>query len=120
MRSFLITLILFFATCSLIVLNNRYITATAEQITSLVDDKHFLEDPEDSITELEKHWEANHPIVGLSVGYKELDRMSDLIIDLRTYHNAENTAEVTRVRVMIAEAANEISRLEQFSIENLF
>ena len=119
MRSFIITTLLFLSMCAAIALNNGYIRDSAEYITTCVSDEVFEADPEEAIDSLDSFWEKNHPIVGLSVGYKELDRMSDLILDLRTYFEMGNSSEVLRLRVMIRECADEISRLEKFGLENL-
>ena len=119
MRSFIITLFLFAATCALIVANNIYIKNTAEQIVESVSGEEFDEEPIQATESLNDFWEKHHPIVGLSVGYKELDRMSDLIIDLKIQLQLGNQSEVTRLRAMIVECADEISRLEHFHLENL-
>lgn len=119
MRSFIITALLFFLMCGGIFINNRYINQSAEHIREYVSDENFERNPETAIKELDDFWKKNHSVVGLSVGYKELDRLSDLIIDLKTYFELGNASEVTRIRVMINESADEISRLERFSLENL-
>ena len=118
-KSFIATLFLFSAICGIIVTNNIYIKRTAEHIVESVSDEAFSEDPKGAAAELEDFWSKNHPIVGLSVGYKELDRMSDLIIDLKVQLELGNHKEAERLRVMIVECADEISRLERFDLENL-
>ena len=119
MRSFIITSLLFTAVLWVIFFNGNYINSSAEYIVECVEDSTFEADPIGCIESLENFWKENQAKVGLSVGYKELDRMSDLIIDLRTYFELGNSAEVKRVRVLIVETADEISRLERFSLENL-
>ena len=119
MRSFIITALLFFLMCGGIFINNGYINQSAEYIRECVSDENFESDPEAAIKELDDFWKKNHSVVGLSVGYKELDRISDLIIDLKTYFELGNSSEVFRIRAMIDECADELSRLERFSLENL-
>lgn len=119
MRSFIITAFLFLIMLSIVYFNNSYIRSSADYICDCVSDAEFEASPDDAIKKLDEFWEKNHPIVGLSVGYKELDRMSDLILDLKIYHEAGNSTEVSRIRVLICECANEISRLEKFGLENL-
>ena len=119
MRAIIITVLIFIFMCCIIFANNIYIKETAEFICECVSEGEFERDPSESIQKLDEFWQKNHPIVGLSVGYKELDRMSDLIIDLKVYHELGNTAEVLRVRALIIETADEISRLEKFELENL-
>lgn len=118
MRSLIITLILFLSMCGVIVMNNLYIHRSADYIVSLVEEE-FEKSPEEVIKELDRFWQKNHAIVGLSVGYKELDKMSDLILDLKIYFELGIDSEVKRVRILIVETADEISRLEKISIENL-
>ncbi|MBO5415626.1 MAG: DUF4363 family protein [Clostridia bacterium] len=119
MRSFIITVLLFILVCAVIVINNNYIRSSAEYIAERVSEEYFEENPERAISELEDFWKKNHPMISMSVGFKELDRMSDLIIDLKTYHMLGIDSEVVLTRVMIVETADEISRLERFGLENL-
>ena len=119
MKSLIITVILFFLLCTIIFANNIYIKRTAGFICKCVSEDVFEKDPLLATEKLDEFWRKNHPIVGLSVGYKELDRMSDLIIDLRIYIEIGNESEIKRIRALIAEGANEISRLEFFKLENL-
>lgn len=119
MRSFIATLLLFISICTVIVINNNYIKRSAEYITERVSEEVFEENPEKAIAELEEFWKKNHPIISMSVGFKELDRMSDLIIDLKTYYELGIASEVAHTRVMIIETVDEISRLERFGLENL-
>ena len=119
MRSLIITVILFAAMCTAIVFNNLYIKNAAKFIEACVSDEEFERDPEAAIEKLDDFWQKNHSIVGLSVGYKELDRLSDLIIDLRVYTELHKPDDVEHVRAMIVESADEISRLERFKLENL-
>ena len=119
MRSFIVTIFLFIIICLIIFFNNLYIKSTASHITELVESKEFDDNPNSTIKEIEILWEKKQRFVSMSVGYKELDRMSDLILDLKTYFELGNIDEVKRIRVLIVEAAAEISRLERFSIENI-
>ena len=119
MRSLVITLLLIFAMLGAIALNNVYIRKTSEFISNCINEENFEADPKGSIETLDKFWQKNHPIVGLSVGYKELDQMSDLIVELRIYHELGDKGEIRRVRALILETADEISRLERFALENL-
>lgn len=111
MKVLAITLILFTAMLFVISQNYIYINEVSEQIITLVNDG--------SIYELEEYWNENLLYVGFSVGYRELDRMSELIVELKSYYEAGYTAEFMRVRHLVAEAAGDISRLEKFSLENL-
>ena len=119
MRTFIITLLIFIAMCGTISFNNKYVKDCAAYISECVSDENFCDDPNAAVSRLENFWEKNHHFVGLSVGFKELDRMSELIIDLKSYTELGNSTEVKRLRALIIDSADDISRLEQFDIENL-
>lgn len=119
MRSFLITLILFFVVISAITLNSHYISNLTDTIIEYTSDEEFKKAPEDALRRLESLWEKNKILVEFSIGYRECDRMSELILDLRECIETENSAEERRVRTLISDCASDISRLEKFSFENL-
>ncbi len=119
MRSFVATILIFIFVCGIIVVNNRYVKDCASYICECVSEESFYNDPNAAVNRLEDFWEKNHPFIGLSVGFKELDRMSELIIELKSYTELGNTSEIKRLRMLIIDSADDISRLEKFDIENL-
>ncbi len=120
MRSFIITSLLFTIMIFSITANAIYVSRTADKIKEYVEGEEFEKAPEASMTALESLWEDNRIILELSVGYKEMDLISELILDLKHYVNINNTEETKRIRTLIADAADDISRLERLSLESLF
>lgn len=119
MRSFIATILIFIFMCVAISFNNRYVKDCASYICECISDESFYDDPSTAVNRLEAFWKKNHPFVGLSVGFKELDRMSELIIELKSYTELGNMSEAKRLRMLIIDSADDISRLEKFDIENL-
>ena len=119
MRAFIVTIIIFIFTCGIILLNNHYVKDCAAYISECVSDEVYCKDPTATVNKLEAFWKKNHPFVGLSVGFRELDRMSDLIIDLKSCIELGKTDDAKRLRMLIIDSADDISRLEKFDIENL-
>ena len=119
MRTFIITLALFFAVISMIVINSIYVRDITSTITDYASDEEFNKAPEDALERLESFWNKNKLFLEFSVSYRETDRMSEYIIGLRECINNKNTDEAKRIRTLIADCAADISRLERLSIENL-
>ena len=119
MRSFIITAFLFFLMLGVIFFNKQYVESSAAFIIECVKIENLENDPLVYAEKLENFWNKNMPKLGLSVGFKELDRMSELIIDLKAYMELGNAGEVMRTAKLIEETADDISRLERFTLENM-
>lgn len=119
MRSLIITLTLFTVMLSAIALNSQFIQSSTDRIIAYTSDDAFKKAPEDALWRLESFWEDNKIPLEFSVGHKECDRMSELILDLRECVESGNEKEARRVRALISDCAADISRLERLSIENL-
>lgn len=119
MRSFIITLILLIALISAITANALYINDTTAKIIELTNDEGFKKAPEDALLRLESFWEEKKILIEFSIGYRETDRMSELILDLRECIETENAIEERRVRTLITDCASDIARLERLGLENL-
>lgn len=119
MRSFIITVILFCIVLSAIILNAQYISRTTATIIEYTNENEFKKAPEDALLRLESFWEQNKILLEFSIGYRETDRMSELILDLRECIETQNSAEARRVRTLISDCASDIARLERLCIENL-
>lgn len=119
MRSFITTLILFAIMIAVIFLNGSYVRQTSLRLEEFVSDDFFEHDPERAIESLDEFWQKNSSLISISVGYRELDRISELIIDLKMYFRFGDTNSVIKTRALIADAANDLSRLEKFNLENL-
>ena len=119
MRSFIATIFIFLLTCTMIFFNNRYVKDCSDHILEAIDPEEFYIDPALHAENLESFWEKKKSFLGLSIASSELERISDLIIELKTFIILENFQEVEHLRVLIGDSANDLSRLERFEIENL-
>ena len=71
------------------------------------------------LEELEAFWQKNRSWIALSVSFRELDHVSELIVQLRWANEIGDDAEFLRYRLLLQEAIEELSRTERLSIENL-
>lgn len=117
MRSFVVTAIILLIMIIMILLNSLYVTKITEKIELLVLAEDF---GSDSVEELEVIWNKAHPILSLSSSYTEIDRMSELITELKFYSENGNRREKDRIRLLIKDTASDIRRTEEFDFENIF
>ncbi|MBE6597754.1 MAG: hypothetical protein E7641_08830 [Ruminococcaceae bacterium] len=105
MRSFIITASIFILMLIVITLNSIYVRETTAEIYDLL--------YKDSTEELCELWEKNLPFLRLSVSYAELERVGELIAELKYYDTMNNSKEKERIRLLIRDAVSDIDRLER-------
>ena len=120
MKSFVISLVLFSLLTATIVLNYSYINKCAEFLIGTSEKLSFEAEDAGGIKELEKFWDKNRDIIGLSVSYREIDHFCETLISLRSYYESGNRSEFENSRAILIDAAEELARLERFSVGNIF
>jgi len=116
MKSFVLTVILFCLLISVIVINSLYTKNIANEIEKKITDLDFEEEITDELNEIQEYWEKQEKIVGISVGFKEIDKTCELIISLKTYYQYQNKQEFERVKLLLLDVIEEITRLEKFNL----
>ncbi len=121
MKAWIISLCLFILLISTIVGNAIYVNRVAHHIEDTVAALSF-DDTKTSvqIDALEAYWEQHRPYVALSIGYRELDHLCESLISLRAAFDTKNASDFELYRQLTEDAAAELARLEQISVENLF
>ena len=119
MKAFLASILLFFVLLSLIIGNAVYVHRVSAHIRDVLE-RMDESNAEESLSALEAYWQRHRKYVALSVSYRELDHLCELLLSLRATLESENREDFTLYRKIAIDAADELSRLERFSIENLF
>jgi len=120
MRAFWFSLVLLNLLLLLIVFNFVYIRQITDEL-SVIGSRFAREGATaEQIQALTDQWHHYRPYLSFSVNYRELDHMEELMASLALYHNTDNTVEFRRTCILIADAASDIARLEQWSVENIF
>ena len=83
MKGLVTSLILLTVAIILVVINAFYINITVEKLDELADTV-LHEQTEASVSELLDYWEKHHPFIGLSVSLREIDRVTENLLNLRT------------------------------------
>ncbi len=119
MKSFVIASFLFILLIGLIIGNAIYVHHVSKQILLHLENLSF-ESPEDEVAAPGRYWDRHRAFVSLSLGYGELDHLTESLISMEAAHESRNASDFERFRQICRDAARELTRLEQFSAENLF
>ena len=122
MRSLIATVILVFAMVLAATANFIYINRLADSLTEMADS---LPSPNDSAcvekaAALCKNWEKNAPLVGLTVGFLTVDKLSEHCQTLLSCAEVGDVYGYYSTLSLLKDSIDDVRRLEKFSIENLF
>lgn len=122
MRSLIATIVLFCVMLLAASLNFLYVNRVADEMTDLAT---ALPSPTDSAcTEkaaaLCKKWEKNAPIVGLTVGFLTVDKLSEHCQTLLSCAEVGDVYGYYSTLSLLKDSIDDVRRLEQFSVGNLF
>ena len=122
MRSLIATVILVFAMVLAATANFIYINRLADSLTEMADS---LPSPNDSAcvekaAALCKNWEKNAPLVGLTVGFLTVDKLSEHCQTLLSCAEVGDVYGYYSTLSLLKDSIDDVRRLEQFEIENLF
>lgn len=120
MKAFWASVILFGILLFLVGWNASYIHESTDEIRALA---FRLDEPssrKETLSQLDSLWETRQKIIGLSVGYEQLDHLTEVIDCLWWAYSVADEAEFERYRILLTDAIDEIERTEKLSAENLF
>ena len=122
MRSLIATIVL----CCLMFLsataNFIYVNRITDAMTEMTESLPSVNDPMSiaKADELCKKWEKNAPIVGLTVGFLTVDKLSEHCETLRSCAEVGDVYGYYAALTLLKDSIDDVRRLEKFSIENLF
>ena len=121
MKTIFITVAIFVLLCAAMVLNHRYINNTADELSALASSLDITnkEECEAKVIEIKEKWEKSTDIFSLSVSFREIDYLGEVLISLSHYCKEGNAQEFERHRLLLIDAIEGVSRLERFSVLNI-
>ncbi len=121
MRSFLFTLLLFGLLIGIMTVNAAAIHHLAEEINALIDTlPSRAEGNENSaISALTDIWANASGWVSLSVGYDEINRISQFIVMIRIYYAEGSDADYRSACDQLRLALEDLCRFERLHFDNL-
>ena len=122
MRSLIATVIL----CCIMILaataNFIYVNNLADAMVEIADAMPDIGEPMcvQKAEELCKKWEKHSPIIGLTVGFTTVDKLSEHCQTLRSCAEVGDVYGYYATLTLLYDAIDDVRRLEQFSVSNLF
>lgn len=122
MRSLIATIVLcclmFFAATA----NFIYVNRIADAMTEIAKSMPSLDDPMsiEKADELCKKWKKNAPIIGLTVGFLTVDKVSEYCQTLLSCAKVGDVYGYYSTLTLLKDSIDDVRRLEQFSVENFF
>lgn len=122
MRSLIATIVL----CCVMILaataNFIYVNHIADAMTELADSLPDINEPMcvEKADKLCQKWEENAPFVGLTVGFLTVDKLSEYCQTLRSCAEVGDVYGYYAALTLLQDSIDDVRRLEQFSVENLF
>lgn len=122
MKSLIATIVL----CGLMILataaNFVYVNHISDEMLETLSALPSINDPAclESLDALCAKWEKHAPIVGLTVGFLAVDKLTEHCQTLRSCATVGDVYGFSSTLTLLTDSIDDVRRLEQFSIENLF
>ena len=122
MRSLIATIVLLCIMILAATANFIYVNNLADAITEIADALPDIDEPMcvQKANELYQKWAKHAPIIGLTVGFSTIDKLSEHCQTLLSCAEVGDVYGYYAALALIYDAIDDIRRLEQFSVSNLF
>lgn len=122
MKSFIVTLIIFFVLISFIIFNyvlvNRYSECLKEMTETLPASDSG--DCVERITALSEEWQKHRCFISFSAGISSLQNIDDMLDSLLVACENRNTFEFEKAKALLVNAFEGLAQFESFSPEDIF
>lgn len=121
MKTLFITATVFLLLCIALFLNYKYINNTVEELTDLTNSLDITnkKECEETLLKITEKWEKSTDIFSLSVSFREIDYLGEVLISLSHYCKVGNESEFEKYKELLLDAIDGVSRLERFSVINI-
>lgn len=122
MRSLIATVVLLGVMILGATANFIYVNRIADTMNELIDAIPDIDEPlcVEKTTELCQKWEKHAPIIGLTVGFLTVDKLTEHCYSLRSCAEVGDVYGYYTYLTLLKDSIDDVRRLEQFSVSNLF
>ena len=122
MRSLIVTIVLCCVMFLAATTNFVYVNRLADAMNEILDAIPSIDDPmcPQKADELCKIWEKHSAIVGLSVGFLTVDKLTEYCQTLRSCAEVGDVYGYYSTLTLLKDSIDDMRRLEKFSVSNLF
>ena len=118
MRSFIISIILFFILIFIITANSLYVHSICNELNLLLGDMNAYDT--DKASSFINIWRECRSIFSFSIHEDQLERMDDLSEGLESAVTSYDSAEFEKYKTLLKELLDEFLKNEEFSIQSIF
>ena len=122
MKGYRIALILLLLIAVGVTVNAVYVAHVSRSLTFGLDALADVPDPEetpDAIVDVKREFEQAVPILGITIPYAMLDRISESLLLLEIYAAAGDELRYTETLAVLRELAEELARAEMLSVRTI-
>lgn len=122
MRSLIATIVLFGVMILAATANFVYVNRVADAMDEFIGAIPDVSEPlcVEKVAELCRIWEKNAPLVGLSVGFLTVDKLTEHCYSLLSCAEVGDVYGYYTYLTLLKDSIDDVRRLEQFEVENLF
>ena len=122
MKTFYVILPIFFLMLLLVLGNALYIRALTEELSAKVDGLPRVPTPHtaDELGQLLAFWEEREALLGLSVSYSMIDRVTEEALRMQSAARVGDLFGYADARVLLLDALEDVGRPETFSARSIF
>ena len=122
MKSLIVTIVLCFVMILAATANFIYVNNLANAMSEIAAALPSVDEPMcvDKVEELCQIWEKHAPIVGLTVGFLTVDKLSEHCQTLLSCAEVGDVYGYYSTLTLLKDSIDDVRRLEKFSVSNLF
>lgn len=120
MKAFVISLCMFGALLSTILLNCLFVDRTMDTLEASLAALPACTEAREAVGALEQYWTKRHNELSFSISYNEIREMDNCITQMRVAAQAEKDYEFELARALGFDAIRHMRRLERFSWDGIF
>lgn len=128
MRSFVVSILIIAVIIAVSLLNSGYVESksrelleTANSLPSSVKELRLCDraETEEKINALERKWKECSPKIDLTVPYPESEKLTLALINMKIFFESESYDLFLSSRALFLDAAEKLSKIENYSFENI-
>ena len=122
MKSFAVTLVIFFLLIAFVIFNYVVMNRYSECLRNMTDALPSIEsdDYTDKINELTAEWKKHRCFISFSTGISALQSIDDMLDSILIAANTGNVYEFRRIKALLINAFDGIAQFESFSPDDIF
>ena len=105
-----------------VIINAIYIHHTADELMTMVRELPAVPDPEQTplaIMKIRERLEERSAVLGITVTYAAIDRVSEALIALESYARTEDRRQYVATLALLPDLIDELARTEKLSMDNI-